>query len=401
LVIDDHQFVHVALAKFLGIKIGLQSKPGLKALQARLMGGDVDGEDRPFFEVDSAYSGKEGVTRLGQARAAGQPYAVAFVDVRLRGAWDGLETVRQLWQQDSCLQVVLCTVGAQPSWEDLVDGLREVENLALVRKPFEREEVLQLTYMLARRWQAQVARATQAGSREKYRFLLLEDDPLTQRQLETELRNRLPEVTLLTARTVAEAQTQLMGGHIDFFLLDVLVPDGSGIDFLCELQGAQPNAMVVVMTAQALGEYRAAAAELGVLRFMEKPVNMDEIISLVREQQRSAARAVTVGNSEFAASLRQLTTLDIIQLKCLSRATTALEFVHADGERGLLCFRGGEIIHAETGDKTGEAALVHIAGWRRGRAEEIEEPIEREQTIDIPWQGLLLNTVQQLDERAA
>ena len=401
LVIDDHRFVHLALKKFLGLEIDSRAKAGLKALRRRLMGKDVDEADRSVFEVDSVYSGKEGAEQLEQSLAAGRPYAVAFVDLRLGGAWDGLETIRQLWRREPCLQVVLCTTRVEPSWEVLVEELGEVENLVILRKPFEREEVLQLTYMLARRWQGQVARAIPTRSSNSYRFLLLEDEPLTQRLLERQLRNRLPEVTLLTARSVAEAQAQLSGGHIDFFLLDVLVPDGSGIDFLCDLQTAQPNAIVVIMTAQPLGEYQAAAAELGVLRFLEKPVDIEEIVSLVKEQQRLAARSSTGGNSEFAASLRQLTTLDIIQLKCLSRATTTLEFVHADGERALLCFRAGEIIHAETRDKTGKAALVQIAGWRRGRVEEIADVIQREQTIDIPWQGLLLSTVQQLDEREA
>ena len=400
LIIDDHRFVHAALRKFLEVE--LDGKPGLKELHRRLLGSSSAEQPGPAFEIDSAYGGKEGWEMVRQSLAAGRPYAVAFVDARMPGAWDGMETLRQIWQCQPGLQVVLCTTCADSSWEAIVQELDDVENMVILRKPFEREEVLQLAYMLARRWQTQTAQRLSERNEPgpSYRFLLLEDDPLTQKLLEGQLRSRLPDVTVLTAGTVAEAQAELMRGHIDFFLLDVLVPDGSGIDFLCELQGDQPASVVVIMTAQALGEYRAAAEELGVLRFMEKPVNMDEIVSLVREQQRSAERLASEGNTDFAASLKQLTTLDIIQLKCLARATTTLEFIHADGEQGRLFFRGGEIIHAETGDKVGEAAFVDIVAWRRGRVEEIADAGVTRQTIDIPWQGLLLNTVHHLDERA-
>ena len=35
-----------------------------------------------------------------QTTAAGNPYALAFVDVRMPPGWDGIETIDRLWQTD-------------------------------------------------------------------------------------------------------------------------------------------------------------------------------------------------------------------------------------------------------------------------------------------------------------
>ena len=398
LIIDDHRFVHEAFRRVL--EVGLGAEPDLRALHQTLFGTPAPENSDPIFKVDAALTGEEGLGLLRKSLEEEQPYAVAFVDMRMPSGWDGLETVARLWEKSPELQIVICTAYADHSWETILQRLGRGENLAILRKPFEREEVLQLAYMFTRKWQAQVARQQPAAPpmEPSFRFLLLEDDPLTQKLLERQLKNRLADTIILPASTVAEAKAHLVAGHIDFFLLDVLVPDGSGIDYLCEVQTTQPDALVVMMTAQPLGEYRTAAEQLGVLRFMEKPPNMDEIVSLVKERQQAIEAAAAQGACSFAASLKQLTTLDVIQLKCLSRATTSLEFFQSDGGQGRLYFEDGEIIHAETGTKVGEAAFADIVAWRRGRVEERPFAKRPTQTINIAWQGLLLNTVQQLDE---
>jgi len=39
----------------------------------------------------------------------GDPFALAFVDVRMPPGWDGIETVARIWQEYPDLQVVICT----------------------------------------------------------------------------------------------------------------------------------------------------------------------------------------------------------------------------------------------------------------------------------------------------
>src|SRR5437764_13328230 len=60
------------------------------------------------FTMQSAYQGVEGVELLRRALEKGEPYAVAFVDMRIPPGIDGIETITRLWELDADLQVVIC-----------------------------------------------------------------------------------------------------------------------------------------------------------------------------------------------------------------------------------------------------------------------------------------------------
>ena len=71
------------------------------------------------FELESAFQGKEALEKTIIGIAAGKPYALAFVDVRMPPGWDGIETIEHLWQVDPALQVVVCTAYSDYSWEKM------------------------------------------------------------------------------------------------------------------------------------------------------------------------------------------------------------------------------------------------------------------------------------------
>ena len=62
-----------------------------------------------LFEVDSAYQGKEGLQKVQKALNTGCPYAMAFVDIRMPPGWDRIETIKQIWNVDPDIQVVIDT----------------------------------------------------------------------------------------------------------------------------------------------------------------------------------------------------------------------------------------------------------------------------------------------------
>ena len=92
---------------------------------------------------------------------SGQPFALAFVEVRTGLAWDGLETITRLWKIDPTLQVVICASAADYSWSQITAKLGVNENFLILQKPFAQMEVLQLAHTLTRKWQT----AREAGER--------------------------------------------------------------------------------------------------------------------------------------------------------------------------------------------------------------------------------------------
>jgi DNA-binding response OmpR family regulator len=229
--------------------------------------------------------------------------------------------------------------------------------------------------------------------------LILADDLVTSITLSKMLRSELPDVLTLTAYSIAEARLLLQEYFINCFILDVNLPDGSGIDFIFDIMSKNPSATVMIITATPLPEYHDQAKAYDVVKFMTKPLNNKVVLSLVRDC-RDANAVKTKGDTNFfAASLSRLTVLDIIQLKCLSRTTQVVDFSTSHYGRGRVHFQNGEIIHAETATARGELALAEIIGWRGGRAEEVLDAPIPERSIFTGWQTVLLNAAQAADER--
>jgi DNA-binding response OmpR family regulator len=234
---------------------------------------------------------------------------------------------------------------------------------------------------------------------EKFRVLILDDDVGLTTVVVNALRAALPDAQVFTANRVAEAQQLIADHEIHFFILDVHLPDGNGIDFLCDLRMTCPEARVVVITAIPLPRYQEQANELGVLLFREKPFNLREVIELVKQHANILTEpAPASSDTKFHVSLSHLSALDIIQLKCLTGATQALEFSSARNGLGRIYFQKGQIVHAETATTTGEAAFEEILRWRGGRIVELPEVQPPDHTISGSWQALLLNIAQRIDE---
>lgn len=237
---------------------------------------------------------------------------------------------------------------------------------------------------------------------EKFCVLVLDDDICLTTIVTKALRNGLPSAEVLTARSVAEAQLLLAEYKIHFFILDINLPDGNGIDFLCDVRTLLPEARVMMITATPLPQYEAQSRELGVLLFRQKPVDTKEIVRLVRSHYEKMGHGTQVQNADgsFAVSLTCLSALDIIQLKCLASATLVLQVASPSGI-GRIYFENGEIIHAETPDLRGEIAFEQILRWKGGRIKELATAGKPPRTIQTGWQGLLLNAAQRIDETAS
>ncbi len=206
LVIDDNPAIHADVRKILCPEVSSAAQ-ALASLEAELLG------DPPAvpatsarFEVDSAHQGQEGLERVQQAIAAGRPYAMAFVDVRMPPGWDGVETTLELWKAEPDLQIVICTAYADYSWEEILARLGKSDRLVVLKKPFDTIEVLQLANALTEKWnliQQTHAHAAELEDRVRQRTAALE---ATNRALQDEILRRLrTEVDLKRAKNAAES----------------------------------------------------------------------------------------------------------------------------------------------------------------------------------------------------
>lgn len=150
LVVDDMPSMHQDFRKSLQ---GASAPDALMELEDHLFGDTAPAPlHAPQFRIDSAYQGQEALQLVEAAIAAADPYAVAFVDMRMPPGWDGVETIERLWRVDPQLQVVICTAYSDHPWDEVLQRLDVQDRLLVVKKPFDTIEVAQLAHTLTAKW---------------------------------------------------------------------------------------------------------------------------------------------------------------------------------------------------------------------------------------------------------
>lgn len=114
--------------------------------------------------------------------------------------------------------------------------------------------------------------------------LVLEDEALFRRRLTAHLENLGADV--YGADSIAAARRSLTDAEFDFALLDVNLPDGSGMDLV--RQGAIPGGTgTVLMTAQGAIQDAVEAIRLGAIDYLVKPFD-PALLALVMRRARQA-----------------------------------------------------------------------------------------------------------------
>jgi len=126
-------------------------------------------------------------------------------------------------------------------------------------------------------------------SRSARHVLIVEDEP----DIAFMLRLVFEEGYLVTlAGDLAQARAALSRAVLpDLILLDVMLPDGNGLEFCREVKDSQPLIPVIIMTAYARGGpvQEAHARACGAEGFVPKPFDVDELLATAARLTRAAA----------------------------------------------------------------------------------------------------------------
>ncbi len=156
LVIDDNRAIHMDFKKILCSPVC--NETDIDDVAASLFDRKSQLSESCGFSIDSAYQGTDGVNLVTESRNTGRPYAVAFVDVRMPPGMDGVQTVEQIWDIDPHLQIVFCTAYSDYSGAEILQRFGVNERLLILKKPFDRAEVILLATTLSRKWHLSRAR---------------------------------------------------------------------------------------------------------------------------------------------------------------------------------------------------------------------------------------------------
>ncbi len=107
-------------------------------------------------------------------------------------------------------------------------------------------------------------------------LLLVDDDPVFGRVLATALGRRGFRVTL--AASVTEAKALLPSLSAGYAVLDLRLPDGSGLELVPLLRARMPAARIVVISGYASIPTAIDAIKLGATYYLAKPADADAVV---------------------------------------------------------------------------------------------------------------------------
>ncbi|QLA82415.1 response regulator [Acidovorax sp. JMULE5] len=134
------------------------------------------------------------------------------------------------------------------------------------------------------------------------KLLLLEDDPAIARTVAYALER---DGLLVThSLLVRDARQQLQRTRFDLLVLDVGLPDGSGLDLLRDVRNAAPTAALPVLMLSAHGEEidRVLGLELGADDYLTKPFSPRELAARVKALLRRAGNGNSNGHPAAPAA---------------------------------------------------------------------------------------------------
>lgn len=133
------------------------------------------------------------------------------------------------------------------------------------------------------------------------RVLVVEDDPINLTVLRLALEKGGYQV--FKARDVHAAQEEfrrLGADHLDCVLSDYWLPDATGLDFLKWLKGEEPSLASVVLTTDHDRNLITESLRLGVVDYLEKPVNVPKLLAALDTASQQTNRQRHQQQSESA-----------------------------------------------------------------------------------------------------
>ncbi len=157
-------------------------------------------------------------------------------------------------------------------------GFPQITEAAAALETADPDQVVELVDALL-----EILRDVAGGGEEEQKFglLIIEDDPIAARIMQARLAAANREI--YTAETAARAEELLEKEQIDLVLLDLILPDTDGRNFLVGLRErpARAGLPVIITSAKGSAATKAECFALGADEYFEKPIDMEILAAAV------------------------------------------------------------------------------------------------------------------------
>jgi len=182
--------------------------------------------------------------------------------------------------------------------------------------------------------------------------LVVDDEELFLRTALDGFSGSASEMTVLTAKNGRLAAQILDARHVDLVVTDLKMPEMDGYGLLSHMSQHHPGVPAIVMTAFGTPEIEGRLREQGVTSVLDKPFDFPRL-------RKAVTDALSAMASGHLTGISLGTFLQMIQIE---RKTCVVRARSKEGQ-GLLHFRDGQLIQAESGETSGDPAALAILAW--------------------------------------
>jgi signal transduction histidine kinase len=155
------------------------------------------------------------------------------------------------------------------------------------------------------------------------RILVVEDDPGMREGCRRALAPSGYDVHVASSLT---SGLELMSTErYDLYLLDVMLPNGSGFDLLNWILNKDPNAICIIITSFSTIEMAVKATRRGAYNLLSKPFTSDELLMAVQQGlERRRLKAIEQAARELAQAKEELERLDKVKSQLMLKVAHEL-----------------------------------------------------------------------------
>lgn len=211
------------------------------------------------------------------------------------------------------------------------------------------------------------------------RILVVEDDEILRDAVEAGL--SLAGFTVDTVDTLADARSASSSWPYDAVVLDLALPDGSGLDLLKDWRTAGNVTPVLLLTARNATQDRIAGLDTGADDYLGKPFDVDELAARVRAIARRghgrASPILRLGEMSLDPASRELIK-DGQPISLSRREFTVLQALMEQPGRLLSRAQLEERLYGWQEEVESNAVEVHIHNLRAKLGREVIETVRGE-----------------------
>lgn len=243
------------------------------------------------FNVVVCESGEDAVSR-----ATSEKFDLVISDLRLPGI-DGLEVIAQIVETSGNTRSILMTGYGS---EDVKQRASKITD-GYLPKPFDMLDLLVLVQRVIDKTGELKSSKIESNGKSvdlgtRPQVLIMEDDPGLRRIYSKALTKGSFDVHL--APTVQEAREALENNVFDIFICDIHMGRSRGTDLLTEYKSKLTENNTQVIMVSAYGQYRTMTEEMGADFFLEKPISLGTLITLIGRLINNNKDKVSLESSE-------------------------------------------------------------------------------------------------------